>query len=315
MSQDYAPPDQFEAAVNQVNKNTVTGLYPLWMDNWAHNLQLARAGDSLDKLYQRPSSGRVLIVGRGPSIKKYGHLDMLRKHPFPGHIIASDGAVPLLAERGIVPYLSMTVDGSEIIAKWFTGPTAKIGSKLKAVLPLTAHPKTVNAARKIGAHIYWYIPELDQEPLKGVTEALQLQTYSPSNPTGISRSNGAGNCGLAAVVLANSILRAKEVVMIGMDSGYPPDTPLEECHYHEGMLRSCGYDAQQVARLYRMYHHPELKYTVVDPVFEIYRRTFLTIAKAYRSAGVKIVNCTEGGCLFDESVAIMKFRNYLKISS
>lgn len=303
----------FEAATQAVSKNTLSGLFPMWMENWASNLQTAKLGESLDKLFQRPPAESVLVVGRGPSIKKFGHLDLLRRHPFPGQVIASDGALPLLLARRVFPYLSMTVDGSEVIAKWFTDPaTVKYGSKVSAILPVTVHPKTVEACRKAGVHIYWYIPELDQEPMKGVTETLQLQTYSKANPTGLSRSNGAGNCGLAAIVIACSILRAKEVVLIGMDGGYPPDTPLEECHYHNGMLRSCGYNPEQILKLYRMYHHEQLGFTVVDPVFELYRRTFMELAKGAAKSNVTVVNCTEGGCLWADGVKVMPFSEYLR---
>lgn len=303
----------FDAAADAVGKNTLQ-LLPMWMDNWAANLQLARNGDSLDKLFQRPPAEKVLVVGRGPSIRKHGHLELLARHPFPGQVIASDGGLPLLLGHGVLPYLSMTVDGSAVIAKWFDDPTSlKLGSKIGgAILPLTAHPKTVAACRRAGIHVYWYIPELDQDPVKGATEILQLQTYSKRNPTGVSRSNGCGNCGLAAINIAMTILRAKEVVLIGMDGGYPPDTPLEECHYHEGMMRSCGYNAQQVAQLYRMYQHPLLGFTVVDPVFEVYKRTYETITRAARSAKVRVVNATEGGCLFGEGTEVMRFQDYLR---
>ena len=300
----------FETVVKSIAGNTLTGLLPLWMRNWSQNITPARLGDSLDKLYSRPPSERVLIVGRGPSIHKHGHLEMVKR--FPGHVIASDGALPLLTERGVVPYLSMTVDGNEVISKWFKGgPTTKLGSQLQVVLPLTVHPKTVAQCRSIRAHIYWYIPELDQEPIKGLTEALQLQTYSTANPTGISRANGAGNCGLAAIVLAASILRTKEIILIGMDGGYPPDTPLEQLHYHGSLMKAAGYNEKQVAELYRMYHHPDLGFCVVDPIFEVYRNTALMLGKATQAGGVKLINATEGGCIFGEGIEIRRFDDYL----
>lgn len=303
--------DIFDEAVKQVANNT-EALFPLWMLNWAENLQEARFGDSLDKLYQRQPSERVLVVGRGPSLKKHNHLDLLEKYPFNGEIVASDGALPLLAERGIVPYLSMTVDGNVVIAKWFDGPTARLGSKVKAVLPVTVNPKTVNAIRKLGGHIYWYVPEIDSDSFKGLTRALQLQTLSPKNQTGLSRHNAAGCCGLSAMVLAATILRAKEICLIGMDNGYLPETPLGELHYHDNVLKAVGYSAEQAAKFYRIYEHPLLGCSIVDVVFEVYRRGFQSLAKQIGNMGIRLYNATGGGCLVEEGVRIIDFEEYLK---
>lgn len=313
MTVDAAPPDQFEAATQVVQKNTAS-LYPLWMKNWADNLETARHGDSLDVLYKQPPCEKALIVGRGPSLMKNNHVELLKRRPFKGKIVASDGALPLLAERLICPDFSMTVDGSEVLTKWFVGPTQKIGPKLKAVLPVTANSKVVRACQATGAHIFWYIPILDDVSMNisGVTESLQLQTVSAKNTGGLSRLNGAGNCGLASIVFAVQILRAKEVVLIGMDSGYDINTKLEDLHYHKVLMKSLRYDGAAVAKLYRIYYTPSIgKYCIVDPVFETYRRIFLQLAKQAAEVGTKIVNCTEGGCLYDDGIDAMPFEKYL----
>ncbi|MDO8618363.1 MAG: DUF115 domain-containing protein [Candidatus Daviesbacteria bacterium] len=183
----------FDKAVNQVEANT-KHLYPMWMQNWATNLSNARYGESLDKIYKRPIPNKVLIVGAGPSLKQKKHLDILLDNGYDGKIIASDGALPLLAEKGIKADYSVTVDGSPIISKWFLKHSIPaIGPGFRAVLPVTVHPSVINMCNRNGFKIAWYIPELDSGDIKSVTEILQLQTISEDNTTGLSRMNGAGN--------------------------------------------------------------------------------------------------------------------------
>ena len=311
MSTPEADPSLFEEAVTQVNKNTENHLFPLWMNNFAVNLSTARRGMSLDKIFCEPPTEKVLIVGRGPSLQANSHTKVLAENldKFRGKIIASDGALPLLQEADVNPDYSLTVDGSPIISKWYQNKT--LGS-CRAVLPLTVHPSTFHACVYNKYKVYWYIPELDTENFKGSTHLLQLQTVCEENPTGLSRMNGAGCAGLCCIVFATTILRTKEIVLIGMDNGYRQDTPIEQLHYHDSILRSSGFNAEQTAKLYKIYYAPATEqYCVVDPVFEIYRRTFSALANQIIGSGVRLVNCSEGGCLYPEVLDVAKDERHI----
>lgn len=276
------------------------------MSNWAVNLSTARRGLSLDKIFREPPVEKVLIVGRGPSLQANNHVEVLAENldRFKGVIVASDGALPLLQEAGVNPDYSVTVDGNPIISKWYQNKT--LGT-CRVILPLTVHPSTFHACMYNKYKVYWWIPELDTENFKGSTSLLQLQTVCEENSTGISRMNGAGNCGLASIVFAATILRAKEICLIGMDNGYRQDTPIEQLHYHDSILRGSGFNVEQVAKLYKIYYTPAIEqYCVVDPVFEIYKRTFAALANQTLRLGVKLVNATEGGCLYPEVLDVAK---------
>ena len=301
--------ERFNQAVKQVEANTVS-LYPLWMQNWAVNLGNARHGRSLDKIFSQPPCERVLVVGRGPSLRK--NIDVLAEKGFKGTIVSSDGALPLLQDRGVSPQFSVTVDGSPLIAKWYD---AENDGRCRAILPVTAHPSVFNKCIRNAYSVHWYIPELDSENFKGATVLLQLQTVGEANPTGVSRMNGAGNCGLAAIVFSYSILRAKQIVLIGMDGGYPPDTPLSELHYHDNIFKACGMDPAAAAQLYKVLYVPSMgQYCIVDPVFEVYRKTFSMLAKQLSQEGVRITNSTEGGCLVEEGVQVERLATILATS-
>lgn len=302
------PQNTFEQIVQAIEKST-QHLYPMWMMNTRENVNLAKDGDSLDKIFARPAVNRALIVGRGPSLLKYRHPQLLCEHPFPGVVVSSDGALPLLQERGIYPNFSVTVDGSPIIEKWYQNPAVMT----EAIMPITAHPATVKAAMEKGYHLYWFIPELDSgETKRGITEILQMMTLGAKNTTGISRLNGAGCSGLCSFVFAAIILRAKEIVLVGMDNGYPHDTPLPELHYHHKILESCGYDPNKAASCYSIVYSKDWdQYCIVDPVFESYRRCFEGLAAAAKQMGIKIINCTEGGCLVADGVSCLPLEAYL----
>jgi len=312
-------PEVFENAVKQVDSNTANYLYPMWMDNYAHNLKTARNGDSFDKIYIKNPPKRVLVVGRGPSLFKHNPINLMVKRKFPGVILASDGALPELAKRRIIPEYSMTVDGSPIIKKWYNPPeVGRIGSKTSALLPITVHPSTAKACQDNGVKIYWWLPYLENgETFKGITDILQMQTHTKRNPTGISRHNGCGNCGLSAIWFAKTILRTEEIVLVGMDGGYPWDTKIEALHYHENMLKSCGYNEEQVQKMYKIYRFNcwsgiQNQQSAVDPCFELYRNIFIKLAQDITDAGTKIINCSQAGCLVTPEVKCMKFSDYLR---
>lgn len=303
----------FDQAVKQVESNTAKHLYPLWMNNWRNNLSDASAGESLDRIYRRPKVERALIIGRGPSIYKHRHLELLAERGFPGKVVASDGALPLLSEHGAKADYSLTVDGNQIIQKWYKPQYRNACNEgFRVILPVTAHRATYNACMKSGMKVSWYIPELDTENFKNLTEVLQLQTISEDNPTGLSRLNGAGCSGNACIVFAATILNVREICMIGMDSGYSQDTPLSELHYHDNILAGCGYDKEKAAKLYKIYYSEAWQqYCVTDPVFEIYKRTAFSLFQHLQAGGVKIKNCSEGGCLTADGVETPSFREYL----
>jgi hypothetical protein len=77
------------------------------------------------------------------------------------------------------------------------------------------------------------------------------------------------------------------------------------------MMKSLGYDAKRVATMYRIYDHPSLGKTVVDPVFECYRNVYVGLAKQMKVSGIRIVNASENGCLVTPETEIMSFREYL----
>ena len=306
-----ADPTLFEEAVTQVNKNTENHLFPLWMNNLAMNLSTARRGFSLDKIFREPPVDTALIVGRGPSLQANGHVEVLAENldKFKGKIVASDGALPLLQEADVNPDYSLTVDGSPIISKWYQNKS--LGA-CRTILPLTVHPSTFHACMYNKYKVYWYIPELDTENFKGATNLLQLQTVCEENSTGISRMNGSGCAGLCCIVFSATILRAKTIVLIGMDNGYRQDTSLEQLHYHDSILRGSGFNKEQTAKLYKIYYTPATEqYCVVDPVFEIYRRTFTALANQVVGSGIRLINVTEGGCLYPEVVDVAKDERHI----
>ena len=78
-----------------------------WVQNFAINLEniweepSAKALET-DKNHKQKNNSAV-VIGRGPSIKKHGHLELLAKSNYNGSIICTDGSLINALKSGITP--------------------------------------------------------------------------------------------------------------------------------------------------------------------------------------------------------------------
>ena len=101
------------------------------------------------------------------------------------------------------------------------------------------------------------------------------------------------------------MLAKKEVVLVGMDLGYPPGTPLEKTQYYRE-IRDLFDDkvADAFIRVYNVY----LKETwYADPAYYWYRQTLLELV---RRAKCVTYNCTEGGTVFGKGVKFISLNDF-----
>ena len=150
--------------------------YSEWVTNFALNLANIWNENSAVKLkpdINPENSSEIrpaIVIGRGPSLKKNKHLELLANSDFDGSIICSDGALVSVLESGITPdkfekFYVVTIDPYPYAAKFYDAEIVKkYGSKINGIFTVITNPDTVHYARKAGINIHWPPPRTRLSP-------------------------------------------------------------------------------------------------------------------------------------------------------
>jgi hypothetical protein len=298
---------------DHAREGTKLGLTKLWMMNFAENLPFIRMGKTVRELVpEGEPNGRAVVIGRGPSLYRRKHLKVLRESSFEGVIIATDSVLIDCLKEGVTPHYVTTVDGSPIVKQWFDNPLVdKHGDRIKAVVGSQVHNTVVKRIMEAGMPIYWFQPSYDNiKSPSSLTRMLMYMTCSDKNPDGLPAIEALGNVGALSFVFAWTILKRKNICLIGFDYGYPADMPLKETYYFKKILgMTSEFDAPTY---YERIYHPYFKTeSVIDPAFKTYRENLFELLYALPD-WVRLVNCTEGGTLFHPRIECMYFKQWLK---
>jgi len=298
----------------QIHKGTKE-LLPMWMKSFAENLPLIRAGRTLRELIpDGDPRGRAIVIGRGPSVFRNKHLALLKRSNYEGIVIVTDGMLIECLKGGIVPDYVVSVDGSPVCEKWYDNPLVKeYGSKITSVLCTQVSPKVTKRVVEAGFRgPYWFVPTSDRvTDNDSVTKLQIMMTCGERNLNGqISMSCG-GNVGSTSWVMAWSILKRKEICLIGFDFGYPDETPLGKTYYYDKTVERIG--AMHTNIHYETIWHPYFNTkTKIDPAFKSYRQGFFDMLMAAPD-WLKTVNSSESGTLFcDPYLKCMYFKDWLE---
>ena len=141
--------------------------YENWVKNFALNLKniwnesSAKVLDPLTNANYNPKENSAIVIGKGPSLKKYDHLELLAKSNFQGTIVCCDGILSNALEAGVTPekfpkYFVVTIDPYPSAEKFYDHPLVdKFGGEIKGVFTTLVTPSVVERARKAGIKIHW----------------------------------------------------------------------------------------------------------------------------------------------------------------
>jgi hypothetical protein len=318
-ARDVKPPNISEEA-------TKKNMLPMWCSSFGHNMQDILKGETLSQLVpENPEvvpKGPCVVVGAGPSIWVHKHLDILadaiKSGRYKGVVCSSDRMLKPLLERGVVPDLTGSVDGSELIVDWYNGELVrKYGSQIKTCLNSSVSPNVAKACRKNKVHVYWFNALHDELIQSDSFSRLQFfMTRSPQNPNGLVSMSCGGNVGFTMWTIAHSILRRSPIALIGIDMGYPEGTPFETTPYFSAYMQAASRFGSERSDLacsaYRKVYNPYFKkYAYMDDVFKDYRATWLASLQQLPSY-VKVFNCSEEGTLFGPGITCMPFKQFLE---
>jgi len=313
-------------------------LLDMWTKNFADNLPYIRFGNKLvmnidtyeahnlaelaepEPSIEKPPTHSAIVIGRGPSIFKNKHLEVLSKaisqRRYDGVICATDGMLNECLTHHIIPTLITTVDGSPIIKKWYdTSLVKKHGSKLKIALSTTVNHEVYKTIHKAGCKIFWFHPMFDDPHEFGSWTRIQrLMTVSDFLKKPLQAISCGGNTGTTSWVMAATLFKASPTCLIGMDFSYPEGTKLEDTPYFSGFMEATK-DAGMIPHVYKKVYHPFFKtYAYIDAVFTSYRQSFLEFQRKtppwYQHWGGTI-NATGGGALFGPEIKCMTFKKFL----
>lgn len=279
-----------------------------------------------------PSNGRCLIISAGPSLYRRESLKRIHEFGYRDEIIATDGAYIQCLKNNIIPDYVITLDPHPTrMVRWFGDRNFEKNSEgddyfKRQDLDVTFREQTfAENLRNVGlvdqykatlvicstspANVvyrtkefcrYWFAPLVDDPLTEGSL------TREIVEATGLPAMNTGGTIGNAAWVFAHQILKANDIAAVGMDFGYPLDTPLEKTQSWN-MLKG----NENPEDFYpRFQGHWGEAYT--DPTYYFYRQALLDMLEANDGT---ITNCTEGGLLIGDRVICKDLDKWLKSSS
>lgn len=271
----------------EIRRGTRSQLAPMWMKNLAQNLpMILKSNLNLRTLAaDEPIDRKCVVIGRGPSVFRKGHLKIIRESDVyqNGELttIACDGIFKDCLREGLIPDYVTTVDGAEVVEKWYTlDPDLeklwlqREKKPTKAVISTQTHPSVVDLIENLHMPIYWFQPATDSvEATHSVTRRLMLLTCHEGNPDGVVSLDCGGQVGTMSWVFSWVILKHSNVCLVGMDCGYPKDMPLDETYYWDTALSSLP--ALRAHTFYEPFTNPDTgEEYVLDPVFKCYREAF-----------------------------------------
>ena len=303
-----------------IRKNGKAFWYEDWIRNFSLNLENIWNGRSVKELYSKYSATNHsgLVIGRGPSIKKFNHLKMLSNSNFKGPIICSDAGLPTILESGVTPdkfdIYVLTIDAQEIQKFGYQNTISKkYGEKIKCILSSTSHPEVYVAAKDAGMEIFWVHTLIDHGHDKTSFNHIQgIMTKAKDSTKSLPAIQTGANVGTAAWIISWSVLKCKEVGLIGIDHGYNADTPWEQLNIDgHPFPKNIDQNSEAFKKAYPTIYNPGFDcHCKQDPLFAYYSNALIDFINKAKDK-VKTINATEGGSIFSDNVECMKFENFL----
>lgn len=303
-------------------KGTLEFFYEDWVRNLALNLKNIWNDASARELIPQkvePNSSAI-VIGRGPSIDRYKHLELLANSNYKGTIICTDGAMPKVLKAGITPdkferFVTLTVDAQKWQENFYNDPICyKYGDKINCILSTTVAPEVYDAAKRANMKVFWIHTLVDyNEGRASFNKIAGLMTRVKNHQRGLPAIQTGGNVGTAAWIIAWSILKRTTVALIGIDHGYYTEIPWEEINYHsEPMPKDVDQNSEVFKRAYPTIYNPYFNcYCKQDPPFVYFSNALKEFIQRTTKI-VKTINATEGGAIFGDGIECMTLKNFLE---
>ena len=301
--------------------------YEEWVKNFALNLEniwkesSARQLDpSLNPNYKKENHSAI-VIGRGPSLIKHKHLELLKKSDYKGHLVCADGALKTVLESGVTPenflnFYVVTIEPYDRVKKFYDNKIVDTyGSKIKGIFPIIASPNVVERARQAGIKIHWFHSLFDyNEGKKSFNQISAIITRAKNHLKGLPALQTGANAGTAAWFVSWRILKCSTVALIGINHGWEEDDPWEKIisHGYEASTKKIDKKNPSFRKLIKKIYNPEFKcYSILDPIYYLYSTTFKEFIGRSPS-WLNTINATEGGSIFGNRITCIPFKKFLQ---
>ena len=315
--------DEMEESMKKIHYQS----FDDWVQHFAINLENiwdeSSAKDLEPDKNRKQKNNLAVVIGRGPSIKKHGHLELLAQSNYNGSIVCTDGSLINVLKAGITPekfpkFYVVTIDPYQFIEQHFDDPIiAKFGSKINGVFSIITHPKVVSLARNAGIKIHWLHTLFDyNEGKKSFNHISSMMVRAKNHVNGLPAIQTGGNVGTSSWFVAWRILKNDTVALIGINHGWEDEGVSEMIKLHQRKIKDNAEIIKKDDPKYKDYfkkiHNPDFNCeAVVDPVFQFYRMALIEFIGRSPS-WLTTINATEGGSIFGKRIESMKFIDFLK---
>ena len=299
--------------------------YDDWVKNFALNLTNIWKESSAAELTPTNSKTKLksaIVIGRGPSVKKKGHLEMLAKSNFSGAIICCDSALITTLKAGVTPdkfpnFYVVSIDPYPPIKKFYDDKIVdKYGDKIKGVFSTIVKPTTIEKARKSGIKIHWLHSLFDyEEGKKSFNQISASMVRIKNHSEGLPAIQTGGNVGTSSWFIAWRILKCPTVALIGINHGWNEDDPWEKIISHgSDFVKTDVIDRKNPTfnKLFKKIYNTDFNcYCIVDPLFQFYSsalKEFIVKSPEWLTT----INATEGGSIFGNRIIGMSFYLFLE---
>jgi hypothetical protein len=304
---------------NIFEKNLYEKYYDDWIRNFASNLENIWNGNSARDLTPTNNQTKAaIVIGRGPSIFKHKHLDLLANSNYDGTIVCTDGALVHALNAGVTPdkfkeFFVVTIDTQTHISKLYDDPIIKqYGNKIKCILSSTVPQSTYTIAIESGMQVFWTHALFDYNKGKSSFNYISgAMTKTKNHQKGLPAIQTGGNVGTSSWIISWSILKCSPTVLIGIDHGYPAEMSWEEIGKYHKIPGDVSKDSDAFKKAYPTIYNPVFDcYVKQDPIFQYYSnalKEFIPKAPSW----VQTINATGGGAIFGDGINCMKFEDFL----
>jgi hypothetical protein len=300
--------------------------YDEWIQNFALNLDNIWNEHSAKDLASLPSNlknkqNSAIVIGKGPSVDKNKHLELLAESNYKGNIICCDGKLKDALTKGVTPdkfpnFFVVTIDPYDWTKQNYENKIInEFGSKINGIFTTISNPLTVQQARSTGIKIHWMHSLFDlNEGKKSFNYISSIMTRSKKQTRGLPAIQTGGNVGTSSWFVAWKILKCSIVSLIGINHGWEEDDPFDKIvkHGRNDVSFDIKEDSDEFKKLFPKIFNSELnKFCILDPLFQFYSNALKEFI--LRSPDwVNTINSTEGGSIFGERIQQMPFVEFLK---
>jgi hypothetical protein len=305
---------------NIFEKNLYEKYYDDWIRNFTINLENIWSGNSARDLSPPEHSPKIpaIVIGRGPSIYKHKHHEMLAQSNYDGNIVCTDGALISTLKACVTPdkfknFFVLTIDTQDHIRNLYDDEIVRqYGSKIRCILSTTVPVGTYEIAKNSGMQIFWLHALFDYNKGKSSFNYIaNVMSKAKKHQKGLPAIQTGGNVGTSSWIVSWSILKSSPVVLLGIDHGYPAEMSWEEIDKYHKIPKDISQNGDAFKKAYPTIHNPEFNcYVKQDPIFQYYSnalKEFIPKAPSW----VKTINATGGGAIFGDGITCMKFEQFL----